>query len=69
MTEQHNHHCILSFDDYNWWIISAAPNKLEIARRVDQYAVIIQIVNTSRVDWKDYCKAAVEWDYDNYDPS
>lgn len=64
MSDQHNHHCILTFMGFNWWIVSARPDTLEVARRVDQHSIITGFVDISHVNWEDYCKAAVEWDYD-----
>lgn len=66
MNEQHNHHCLLSFMGFNWWIVESRPgvNQLKVARRINTNAVIVANIDTARVNWENYAKAAVRWDYE-----
>jgi hypothetical protein len=63
--QQHNHHCLITFMGHNWWIASAMPGRLELARRIDADTIMYCYCYTHLVDWKSYCRAAVEFDYAN----
>lgn len=66
--QQHNHHCLLSFKGYNWWIIACRPNQIDVARDIPGAACarLIYTIETSQVDWPVYCESAVAWDRRNY---
>lgn len=62
MSNQYNHHCIVTAWNRDWFIIGARPGSLRLVRASDE-GIMISDLDTSRVDWDAYCEAAVRWDY------
>jgi hypothetical protein len=64
-----NHHCLLSFEGFNWWIVSsdAKAQTVRVCRDIPgEKAIIIGDIDISKVNWEAYAKASVAWDYANY---
>lgn len=68
MTEQYNHHCLLTFAGFNWRIIGCRHGHIWIERPIegdlDEWlgARVSAHIVTKDVDWDAYCEAAVTWD-------
>lgn len=63
MTEQHDHHCILSADGFNWRIAAVSGHLIDLRRPVGYgHCFISATLDVSRVDWDSYCAAAIEMD-------
>ena len=69
MSEQYDHHCLISFNGLNWRIMKCRPNGICVRRQHLHMAGIWygQWIDTSKVDWDKYCTEAVLWDYRNED--
>lgn len=67
MNDQHNHHCMLTFAGFDWWIIRCSANCISVMRQgpkpcVGVATLIMADIDTRQVDWDAYCSAAVTWD-------
>lgn len=67
MNGQYNHHCLLSFSGFNWWITGCRKNRIDVARDVPGFngAFILWTIDTSAVDWEAYAEASRIWDERN----
>ncbi len=67
MREQHDHHCLLTFQGYNWRIGACRPHRIHVYRST-QYPEptgrwVLAEINTRDVDWEAYAEAAQVWDF------
>ncbi len=58
----HNHHCIVTFNGINWRIVRASPGLLKV-RSIDGIAEYETCIDISGVDFELYSAMAVEMDY------
>lgn len=68
--EQHNHHCMLTFNGFNWWILACRKNQIDVARLIEDgrdmlttHVSAIATIDTRQVDWAAYAEAAQAWDF------
>lgn len=68
MSEQHNHHCIITAGGRDWRIKWAEPGRLYLeSLHLSQWSRFIDlhdyvVLDISAVDWPSYCATAAEWD-------
>lgn len=66
MKQQHDHHCLLTFEGFNWRIGVCAKNRIMVYRSTQYPEMvgrwIVATINTERVDWESYCNTAAAWD-------
>lgn len=61
---QHNHHCLLTFHGFNWWITGCRKNRIDVARDMPglRNTFMMHTIDTSAVDWEAYAVACAAWD-------
>lgn len=64
MSEQQNHHCLLTFLGFDWRIVQCRSHEIVGARDVPGVPdmMVLTAINTSGVDWDAYAEAARAWD-------
>lgn len=64
MSEQQNHHCLLTFLGFDWRIVRCRTNEVVGARDVPDVpgTTVLTAVSTANVDWDAYAEAARAWD-------
>lgn len=60
---QHDHHCIIAFDEQEWRIFQCAPGWLGV-RRYDGELWLYTAIDIRSVDFDVYGSAAVAMDYE-----
>lgn len=64
--EQHDHHCVLTFEGFNWRIGACARDRVMVYRSTRYPETVgrwvVATINTQNVDWNAYCEAAATWD-------
>lgn len=63
LSEQHNHHCIMTAGGEDWIIIESIPGHLKLYQQVDAIFGRVMWIDITKVRWEEYNKAAVENDY------
>ena len=59
----HNHHCILTVNGFNYWILKCEKHIITICRDIpSERIILVETLDTSHVDWGAYCKAAAMQD-------
>ena len=66
MQEQHDHHCWITAQGIDWYIIGAIPGNLCLETWDNDHHSLITWIDITKVDWAGYTKAAVENDYARY---
>lgn len=65
MIEQHDHHCLLTFNGFDWRIVGCRRHGLKVAvmtRCAMTQSAIFTEIDLTRADMDAYCAAALAWD-------